>query len=60
MVLDEQKRRKMKRIELKMKVVDKEGEDEEMAGVQGEKEEEVVDDKRATEQDRLIVQLIYL
>lgn len=41
-------RRKMKRIELKVKAADNEGEDEEMADAQ-EEEEEVVDDIRATE-----------
>ena len=42
-----------------MKIVDNKG-DEKMADVQDEKEEEVVDDKHATEQDLLIVQLIYI
>jgi len=45
LVLDKQKRKKQRRIELKMKAADNEEEDEEMA----EEKEEVVDDKRATE-----------
>jgi nucleolar protein 4 len=51
LVLDKQKRKKQRRIELKMKAADNEEGDEEMADAQEEEEEreEVVDDKRATE-----------